>query len=288
VLAIGLPKKFALFLFRKILASITSTYDGKIMHFRIITFALTSLLIANTYANERVAQIYHISEVTGISAGGNALIEITQGDTESLRVEASPEAMRRVKVDLTNHQLTLGTKTKGGNYLHWFGDDKDEIRFVLQVKELRSFELTGAARATVGNHHGDALRVKNSGAAQTHFSEIHVKNTLFDISGASQVDIQTINSEKIDIQLSGASNLDVEQSSTAKQLMLEASGASNYRGKLLVASNAVAKASGASDIEINASETLNVDASGASTINYFGSAKVSSHSSGASDVNDLN
>jgi hypothetical protein len=257
----------------------------KNMNLKIITLVLSALITTNTYADEKIAQTYQISEVSSLSAGGNALIEITQGDIESLRVEASPEAMKRVKVDLTNHQLTLGIKTKGGNYLQWFGGDKDEIKFILQVKELRSFELTGAAQATFGNYQGNMLKVKNSGAAQTHFSDIQVKNTLFDISGASQIDIKKINSEKIDIELSGASNLEVKESSTTQQLMLEASGASNYRGKLLVASNAVAKASGASDIEVNATETLDVDASGASTIDYFGTAKVSSHSSGASDVN---
>jgi Putative auto-transporter adhesin, head GIN domain len=255
------------------------------MNFKMTTLVLSALLIANTHADEKVAQTYQISEVSSISAGGNVLVEITQGDVESLRVEASPEAMQRVRVDLTDHQLTLGIKSMKGNYMQWLSDDKDDIKFILQVKELRSFELTGAAQANFGNFQGDSLKVKNSGAAQTHFLDIKVKNTLFTISGASEIDIQKINSEKIDIELSGASHFDLSQSSTTQQLTLEASGASNYRGKRLVANNAVAKASGASDIEINATETLNLDASGASTIDYFGTAKVSSRSSGASDIN---
>jgi hypothetical protein len=255
------------------------------MNIRTLILVLATLCAIDSQADDLIAQTYPISEVTGISASGDALVEITQGDSESLQVQASAEVMKRVKVDLTDHLLTLTIKNKSGTYLGWFGYGKDKVKFILQVKTLRFLELTGAVQSTIGNFSGDDLTVKNSGAAQTHFSHVQAANVRVNFSGASKLDIEKLNSEKIDVGLSGASEFDIKQPSTAKKLMIEASGASNFRGKLLVTKNAVASASGASNIDVYATETLTLSASGASTIDYFGSAKVSSESSGASDIN---
>jgi hypothetical protein len=255
------------------------------MNVKTLILVVTTLCTIDSQADDLIAQTYPISEVTGISASGDALVEITQGDSESLHVQASAEVMKRVKVDLTDHLLTLTIKNKNGSYLGWFSYDKDKVKFILQVKTLRFLELTGAAQSTIGNFHCDDLTVKNSGAAQTHFSNVQAANVRVNFSGASKLNIEKINSEKFDADLSGASEFDIKLPSTAKKLVIQASGASNFRGKLLVAKDAIASASGASNIDVQATETLKANASGASTIDYFGSAKVSSESSGASNIN---
>ncbi len=66
---------------------------------------------------------------------------------------------------------------------------------------------------------------------------------------------------------------------------MEASGASGFHGKSLHVSTGDLRASGASNIEVRATEKLKANASGASNINYYGSAKVISDSSGASHIN---
>ena len=236
-------------------------------------------------AEDRVAQEYTINAVTDVSAGGGGLVEIVQGDSESLRVEAAPDVMQRVKVDLTNHKLSLGVKDINGNFFHWFDRNNDKVKFILQVKQMNSLELMGAAQATLGNYHGEKLRIKNSGAAKITFAELLVNDLMIEFSGAANGSVQVLNSQKVDIELSGASNLDIKKPGAVQQLKLNASGASNYRGKPLFVANAQAEASGASNIDIQVSETLNAVASGASNINYYGSAKVSFEASGASHVN---
>lgn len=236
-------------------------------------------------ADGLVAQEYSINDVVAVSAGGGGDVEITQGDSETLRVEAAPDVMKRVKVDLTNHKLSLGVKDLNGNFFHWFDRNNDKVKFILQVKKIDKLEVLGAAQARLGNYHGEKLQVKNSGAAKITFAELSVGDLTIDSSGAANATIQILNSQKVNLELSGASNFEVKKSGAVQHMKLYASGASNYRGKPLFVANAHAEASGASNIDIRVSETLNAVASGASNINYYGSAKVSFEASGASHVN---
>ena len=250
----------------------------------IFAVAAVFLLAATVNAEPIVAQSYPINSVLELSAGGGVEIEITQGDVESLRAEATAEVMKRVNVDQTNHRLTLKVKSENGNFFHWFDNNNDQVKFILQIKQLNYAEFSGATEVTMSNYRGEKLVVKNSGAAQTHFSNLQVNNIAFESSGAANVEIQTLNSQKVDVNLSGASNFEVKKSGVVQQLIIEASGASNYASKSLVVSNADVQASGASNIEILVNETLKAGASGASTIDYYGSAKVTSDSSGASHI----
>lgn len=236
-------------------------------------------------ADGLVAQEYTIEGVTEVSAGGGGEVQIIQGDKESLRVEAAPDVMKRVKVDLTNHKLSLGVKDINGNFFHWFDRNNDKVKFILQVKQINKLEFIGAAQGRLGNYHGEKLLVKNSGAAQLSFAELSVGDLTIDSSGAANATIQILNSQKVSIELSGASNFDVKKSGAVQHMKLSASGASNYRGKPLFVANAQAEASGASNIDIQVSETIHAVASGASNINYYGSAKATFEASGASHVN---
>jgi len=249
-------------------------------------FILTTafILSASANADDMIAQSYPISSVLELSAGGGVEVDITQGDTESLRVETTPEIMKRIKVDLTGHKLTLGLKNDRGNFFHWFNNNDDQVKFILQIKHLNLLDFSGAAQANVSDYHGEKLLVKTSGAGQTHFSDLRVNELDIDSSGAANTEIQTINSQKISVGLSGASNFIVKKSGTAGHLTVEASGASSFHGKSLNVTEGDVRASGASNIEVRATGMLKAGASGASNIDYYGSAKVTSDSSGASHI----
>jgi Putative auto-transporter adhesin, head GIN domain len=85
------------------------------------------------------------------------------------------------------------------------------------------------------------------------------------------------------MELSGAS--DVKISGTATTVNISSSGASDVKGFDLAADFCTAKASGASDINITVNKELTASASGASDISYKGDAVIKeSHSGGASSV----
>lgn len=246
---------------------------------------LMTAMHPKAHADQVIAQEYPISNVTEVSAGGSGVLEVVQGDSETLRVEATSDVMKRVKVDLTKGKLSLGVKDANGNFFHWFDRNADQVKFIVQVKTIKGLQLIGAVQANIATYNGETFWLNNSGAAKANFADLTVGELNIESSGAANVTIRTLNSQKVIINLSGASNFEIKKSGAVQQLKLDASGASNYRGKPLFVANAHANASGASNIDIQVSETLNAVASGASNINYYGSAEVSIDASGASHIN---
>ncbi|MES2674003.1 MAG: DUF2807 domain-containing protein [Pseudomonadota bacterium] len=249
-------------------------------------FAIAAAFIFATTANADpiIAQSYPITSVQELSAGGGVDLVITQGETESLRVETTAEVMKRVKVDLTNHRLTLGVKNEGGGFTHWFGNHNDKVKFFIQVKRINLLDLSGAVSATMGLYRGQMLAIKLSGAAETYFNDLQTTDVAFELSGASNAEIKVLNSQKVNVNLSGASNFQVEKSGTVSELIVVASGASNYESEPLSVNHADVQASGASNIEVRATETLKAGATGSSNIDHYGSAKVTANANGASQI----
>jgi hypothetical protein len=235
-------------------------------------------------AADRVAQVYPVKDFTEVSVGGNTLLEVTQDGTEYLRVEASPEVMQRVKVDLSGKRLTLGVKHKGG-FFNWFDHGDEQVRFILRVKHLTFVELSGAARGRFSDFQEDHFVIHASGAAGAEFAALNAQYFAVQLSGASNLSIGSVNSKQQDFDLSGASNLEIKQASNVGEFKADLSGASNMRARALKAGEADVGASGASHIEISVSGTLDAEASGASSIDYYGNPKAQTDSSGASHIN---
>ncbi len=254
--------------------------------------ASAALLVAvnAARAEDIIAKSYDIKNVTEVIAGGGCRMKITQGESDSLQVEAKQEAMNRVRVDQTGSRLTLSIKSpvSSWNVFKWLDAHNDEVTYILQLKNLNRLELGGACRATLGDWTAKDLAVYASGASNTDFNKLNVDNFFMELSGASNGRFQAVTANKTEFHLSGAANVDVKTSSSAKNVQIEASGASNFRAKLLVATQADVGASGASNIELQVNELLKANASGASNVRYLGQPRLQSDASGASNIKSIN
>jgi hypothetical protein len=254
-----------------------------------ITSIIIMMTIASVQANDLVAKSYDIENVSEVIVNGGGRLQLVQGETESLHVEANKDVIDRVVVDLSGEKLTLSIKNsnKGFNFFHWFDNNRDEATYILQLKKLKFLGVTGASHATLGSWRGKSLDVKASGAAEISFANIAFDELFIELSGASNARAQEFKVTKAKFELSGAANMDVKAAGQTKLLNVGASGASNFRGKLLTVAQADVNASGASNIELAVTEFLKADASGASNIRYIGQPKLQSNASGASHVNSI-
>jgi hypothetical protein len=253
------------------------------MLIRTMSLALLTFCTVVSVNAEIVAKTYPVKDFTEFVTGGNASVEISQDGTEYLRVEADSEVMKRIKVDQTGKRVSVWAKG-GSGLFHWFNNSNDQVRIVLRVKKLEYLEISGGARANVGDLHSDRFRLSVSGAGNVEFAGLNAGDLNANLSGAANVKLQAINSKDQDFDLSGASNIDIRAEGNTESLEVIASGASNFRGKKLTAKKAELNASGASHIEASVTEFLNADASGASSIDYHGDPKAKTNSTGASHV----
>ena len=259
---------------------------------RLSAFAVIALIfsVEAVRADDLIAKAYDIKDVSELVVSGGGRVQITQGDTESLRVEATQDVMARVKVDLSGDKLSLSVRnTSGGfSFFDLFKHRNDDVLYVLQLKKLHYVGLSGASRATFGNWVGGDMKVNVSGAGEAKFTHLRVNDLFIELTGASSSRVEILTSRTLKFELSGAANMDIKAASQTNFLKIGASGASNFRGKLLKAAQADVDASGASNIDLHATEYLKAGASGASNIRYIGQPKLESNASGASHIKAIN
>lgn len=239
---------------------------------------------APTLAEQLLAHIYPIHDVREVVVNGGASLELVQGDTESLRAEATQEVLTRVKVDLSGQRLTLGVKSDRGGFFQWINHSDEHVRFVLQVKDLSRLELSGGVTARVGDLTVSMLKIDLSGSSHAVMSGLTATGLTIHSSGAGRLEAGNIRAEQLRLDMSGASSVDIREEGQVNDIRLDVSGASKYHGKSLASKTAWASASGASYIELRVEDSLEAHASGASHISYHGNPRTSQHSSGASRI----
>ncbi len=193
-----------------------------------------------------------------IRLSGNIKLVLSQSEEVSLAVSASQEKyITNIKTVVDNG--TLRIYWDGEN---WNGNKSRSLTVYLSFKEISEIEASGASSVT---------------AAGT----INLQKLSVDLSGASSMKVN-LNAQLLTLELSGASSSTLQ--GVARILNVECSGASDVNLYGLIAETCNATASGASDMELNATRELNAIASGASHIYYKGEAITSIKSSGVSKI----
>lgn len=250
----------------------------------LFSICICVFLPATAFAETMLANVYPIENVREIVVSGGASLELRQGNSETLRAEATQEDLEYVSVDLSGTRLTLKMKSKRKGFFDWFGSDYGKVKFIVQIKDLSKLELSGAAHGEIGNLRANNLTLNLYGASRANIGQLRVADLTVDISGAGRVKVNEIHAQQVDANISGAAQMELEGAGEVNDLRLDVSGASKYFGRELASVNARARASGASHIEVRVSETLDANASGASHISYYGNPRVKQDSSGASRI----
>jgi len=197
-----------------------------------------------------------VADFNSISVSAGIDLYIKQGNKESVTVKASENVIDRLMTEVENGQLRIYLKK--GKYRN------AKMDVFVVVDELEALHASGGSDVY----------------GQTPFRaddfELHA-------SGGSDIEMD-LEAERLECHLSGGSDTDLEGS--VNHLHIQASGGSDFEGFKLATKHCVINASGSSDSNVNASESLEVNASGSSDVNYKGNpSKTNIQSSGSSDVN---
>ncbi len=223
--------------------------------------ALVALMPNTTFAERYVKGNGDVEKETRQVSSFNELdisnafdIYLTQGNQESLVIEADENILEYIKTEVKGGVLKIYIKEKVRNI--------KTMKAYISFKMLDKIELSGACDLFGENEFKfDDLEIESSGA-----SDMEMKFT----------------ADKVYLDLSGAS--DVEFVGSANTLIVDVSGAADIHAQDFEVQRCTVDASGASTIKVFATEELNVDASGASTVRYKGKPSINMDSSGASSI----
>jgi Putative auto-transporter adhesin, head GIN domain/Outer membrane protein beta-barrel domain len=211
---------------------------------------IATLLFSNIFAQNEVRSVEDFS-ILKVQSTIEAIL--TKGDKNEITITGTNAD--KVQSEIVDGKLTLYTKGKI--------KAKDGIVVHVTYKELKGIEQSGASGIkTTNTIITDVFYLKGSGAMEADLS-IEVKELTLDFSGASEIKLKG-SADDFSAKFSGASELN----------------ASNF-----IAKNVTLDISGASDVDVHATQAIRGVVSGASDVNVKGSPTVRElNKSGASST----
>ena len=188
-------------------------------------------------------------------------VDILQADSYSLTIG---DDFSRIKVEKVGETLVVGRKG-----LDWIAFFHPQPHVVITMPELNELNMSGACHGKVlGFQSNHEFILKLSGASHLEINRITAGNLKTNVSGASNLAGDINISGDILFEISGASRVELAGSGNSTRINL--SGASQARLANLALQKASVNISGASSVQLNVKENLDINLSGASRLEYTG------------------
>jgi hypothetical protein len=183
------------------------------------------------------------------------LLEIAQGDHQSLVVEADldvlPKVHTHVRGDLLILRLGRDWRERLGLGLHT-SLTRPRILYKLTVTDLHELVVAGFARVKVGELRSD------------HFA--------LQLAGSGQVTLPLLTADCLTVELAGAGRIQIAGQVHEQEVSL--SGVGCYEASKLATRRTCIQLRGAGQATVWAHEHLDIDVSGLGSVDYIGNPKV--------------
>ncbi len=196
--------------------------------------------------SEAVRESRPVSGFSRVALAGTGRLTITQGETESLTVEATPEMLEKTTSVVEGGQLTLGLKR--GTWLSGLTGESRKVRFELTVRDVGGISLSGVGEIEAGPLRTNRLELT--------------------VSGSGRLAVHGLEADALTVTLSGAGSCEVDGRAASQEVTV--SGAGDYHADGLETSTAKAVISGAGDVEVRVSDTIDAVISGTGDVTCHG------------------
>ena len=209
----------------------------------LVSLTLSCIILAGTFQgtfaqdNIIIQETRELPEFSGIDVGGAFDVYIQQGEQQSLMIETDAKYIEKIFTKVDNNILKISSKSI---------KNPSKLNVYISIRKLDLLWVSGAADVvSQGLINTEVLKIESSGASSTEME---------------------INAQQVDILASGAS--DVELTGKAVNVNAIASGAASIDCANLMANDARAESSGASDIDVTASNNIAIKTSGAGSVSH--------------------
>jgi hypothetical protein len=230
---------------------------------KLTLFLSAVLMVAGFNSAFADVQDRHLTGFHAISASASFDIYITQGSTESVKIEAPADVINRIITEVNGDVLKIHTKNNHFSWGGWFNNSHKKMVIYVTVKDIHAISVSGSGDVSFKEGlHSDKFDLHLSGSGDVQ-GKLDVKTLSASISGSG------------DVKLSG-----IAETST-----VGLSGSGDFMARDLVTVTSMVRTSGSGDASVNATQKLDARISGSGDIRYTGGAKqVSSSSNGSGDV----
>ena len=235
----------------------------------LITLAIITTLLLNACAfsltqgsGKVVTETRQVSGFDRVALSGIGNLTITQGEKESLKIEAEDNILPRIETLVQNHTLII--RYQNNDWQKNVVPSKP-INFYLTAKNIIGLEL--------------------SGAGSINSAKIDTDNLTISSSGAGSVKIDSLTAKSLTANLSGIGGCQIAGKVNNQNLVI--SGTGSYNTPDLESQNASIVISGAGSSTVWSTIALTVIISGAGSVRYYGDPVVTKTISGIGSIISL-
>jgi hypothetical protein len=194
-----------------------------------------------------------------VSLQGFGELTISQGNKESLTVEADDNILPKIKTVVEDGKLVIGMERGVSISTHL------KLRYTLTVAEIDCIELSGSGKVISGPLNSSDFRVRLPGSGEIH--------------------IESLDADSLDATISGSGTIDL--AGKVDRQAVHISGSGKTRAPDLQSHAAEASISGSGSTTLWAQDSLSARISGSGSVGYYGSASVTKSVSGSGSVRHL-
>lgn len=205
-----------------------------------------------------VSQDLDLNEFDGISLAFSGDVYLTQGETQSVTVEAQQNIIDNITTEVEGR--------------HW------KIRFDRPVRSAKSVKVYITMKTL------DKAIVSGSGSIISQEAFTDIGDLRLGVSGSGNIDLELAARGAIDGQISGSGNIELHGRAAALDGAISGSG--NIRAYDLEVGSGMVQISGSGNAQVNVTGELEVRISGSGDVTYKGRpTALRSKVSGSGDVN---
>jgi hypothetical protein len=214
-----------------------------------------------------VTENREVSGFTRVDVCCGMELYLTQGDSESLEIEADDNFMEEIITTVVGNRLEIKyQRTKNINYR-----PSQPVKLYLTMADVRGVSLSGGGYFEVETLESDGFDLDMSGGSDAWIATLTTGDINVDISGGGNLEAGFVEGDQVNMDFSGGSDAQIEKLSAAS-LDVETSGGGQFEADSCQVDHLNMSFSGSSDGEISSltAETLELRVSGGGFLRISG------------------
>ncbi len=192
-----------------------------------------------------IVQYRQVSDFRELVFRGPGVLEVRQGESESLSIEAPGAVLDNIVCRVASEKLHLGYKAEKVSPLAIY---QTPIRYRLELKELSKITITGSGRVEIPDLDTDTLVCR--------------------LSGRSTIQLDQLTSDHLDVALAAAAQMRVQGDIESQFIVLGDSA--SYEAEDLMSDSADIRLTQNANASVRVNDQLTAYVGGQSTLSYIG------------------
>ena len=242
----------------------------------------------------------NVSGFTSVTLAGIGNVYLTQGPTESVRIEAEDNLIPYFDTSVLGSTLKIGIKDQ---YMGVSLQPTRPVKFYVTLPKIEAVTLAGSGNIFAGNLQAGAFRISLLGSGDISTDALTATDLDMHLSGSGNISLGTVSASQVTASIAGSGDIQVESLAADKvssqtagsgnitiggkvtEQSAEILGSGDYLAGGLKSATATVRVTGSGNSQVSTSDTLNVTILGSGDVAYSGHPTVNASIAGSGKVN---